>query len=296
MVGYRARMAKKLRLGELLLAVEGIAIARNIFSGTEELASERLDEIRQIMDGLDTPGSAENQTVDTRELDVVDGYAKWAVGYDEVTNAVTEAEHRELAPILGSLHRGRAIDLCCGTGRVTQLLHRLGHDVRGLDQSEDMLKIARTKDRSIRYDRGVLGVGESFLGDDHDLVTCCFALTHFPSLSVPLGEISATLRAGGTAVISDIHPFFVSLDGQSFFNAADDTSPWIRNYVHQFSDYLRAFSANALKVIECREVIPEDGEGAMRSLAGLLRPAAARAAYLGLPTVVIWVLEKAAAE
>lgn len=39
----------------------------------------------------------------------------------------------------------RVLELACGTGEVTQLVHGLGHDVTALDFSEDMLAVARAK-------------------------------------------------------------------------------------------------------------------------------------------------------
>ena len=39
----------------------------------------------------------------------------------------------------------RVLELACGTGEVTRLLHALGHDVSALDFSEEMLAVARKK-------------------------------------------------------------------------------------------------------------------------------------------------------
>lgn len=39
----------------------------------------------------------------------------------------------------------RVLELACGTGEVTRLVHDLGHDVTALDFSEDMLAVARLK-------------------------------------------------------------------------------------------------------------------------------------------------------
>lgn len=39
----------------------------------------------------------------------------------------------------------RVLELACGTGEVTRLVHDLGHDVTALDFSEAMLAVARTK-------------------------------------------------------------------------------------------------------------------------------------------------------
>lgn len=285
-------MAKQLRISEFLLAVEGLALARNVFSGTDEHTDARLAEIKEIFEALAAPEALENSSVRTNELDVDAGYAQWASAYDEVTNPLVEVEEKALREVLWSLPAGNAVDLCCGTGRVTELLRDLGHRVRGFDRSTQMLDVARSKNSDIEYELRQVGGQQHALPRDHDLVTCCLALTHFADLSAPMAEIASLLRPGGIAVLSDLHPYFVTLDGQAFFNGPDETAPWIRNHVHHVSDYLRAFRASGLQVVDCREVVPNDGEGPMQSLVGMLRPEASRAAYLGIPNVLIWVLQK----
>ncbi len=285
-------MAKQLRISEFLLAVEGLALARNVFSGSDQHTDARLAEIGAILEALAAPDALESRSVRTNELDVDAGYAQWASAYDEVTNPLVEVEEAALREVFRSIPPGNAVDLCCGTGRVTAILRDLGHRVRGFDGSAPMLAIARSKNPDIAYELRQVGDQDQTLPRDQDLVTCCLALTHFADLEAPMTDIAAMLRPGGIAVLSDLHPFFVTLDGQAFFNGPDETAPWIRNHVHHVGDYLRAFTASGLEVLDCREVVPNEGEGPMQSLVGMLRPEATRAAYLGIPNVLIWVLRK----
>jgi ubiquinone/menaquinone biosynthesis C-methylase UbiE len=288
-----AKNPKVLRLGEFLLAVEGLALARNVFQGSEALADERIAGIRQTVEAMTfNDDSVENQRVLTEELSLLQGYELWSASYDDVSNPLVDVEEPALFEVLQSFPPGKATDIGCGTGRVSIMLHNLGHSVTGIDQSSAMLELAQRKAPAVTFLEHSFGSGHSNFQSDQDLISCSFTLAHFPDLTTPLGEIANMLRPGGCAVLTDIHPLFAALDGQAFFNAEDGRTPWVRNYVHQFSDYLRAFAAAGLGVVACEEVVPADGQGPMQGLAGLLRPDATRQAYLGLPTVLLWVVQK----
>jgi ubiquinone/menaquinone biosynthesis C-methylase UbiE len=285
---------KKLRLGEFLLAVEGLALARNLFQGSETLTDQRIAGIRETLDAMTQDDAVENQSVTTEELALLEGYELWSGGYDQISNPLIDVEEPALLEVLKTCPPGTATDVCCGTGRVSVALRRLGHTVTGIDQSVAMLDIARAKDPSISYVEQSIGSSStpSGLPRDQDLVTCSLALTHFADLYPPLRDISNMLRSGGTAVITDLHPILAAFDGQAYFNADDGRTPWVRNHFHQFSDYLRAFASVGLQVNRCEEIVPADGDGPMQGLAGILRPAATRQAYLGLPSVLLWVVQK----
>jgi SAM-dependent methyltransferase len=287
---------KNLRLGEFLLAIEGLALARNLFQGSEELADQRIAGIQKTLEAMAHDDAIENQSVSTEELSLLEGYSRWSVGYDETSNPLIEVEQPALIEVLKTFRPGTATDVCCGTGRVSVALRKLGHSVIGIDQSAPMLDVARAKDSSISFLERTIGASPKHpdLPQNQDLVTCSLALTHFADLGPPLLDISDMLRGGGTAVLTDLHPMLAAFDGQSFFNASDGQTLWVRNHFHPFSDYLRAFASAGLRVNRCEEIVPADGDGPMQSLAGILRPEATRQAYLGLPSVLLWVVQKPA--
>jgi ubiquinone/menaquinone biosynthesis C-methylase UbiE len=292
----KSKEPKNLRLGEFLLAVEGLALARNLFQGTEVLADHRIAGIRETLEAMDQDDAIENQRVSTEELSLLEGYALWSAGYDEISNPLIDVEQPALLEVLQTFPPGMATDVCCGTGRVAVALRTLGHRVIGIDQSVPMLNVARGKDPSISFREQSIGGSplRPELPQNQDLVTCSLALTHFADLCPPLRDISNMLRSGGAAVLTDLHPMLAAFDGQGFFNAEDGRTPWVRNHFHQFSDYLRAFASVGLRVIRCEEIVPADGQGPMQGIAGILRPEATRQAYLGLPSVLLWVVQKPA--
>ena len=65
----------------------------------------------------------------------------------------------------------------------------------------------------------------------------------------------------------------------------------MRNHVHQLSEYLAAFRAAGLTVLQCREPLWGDAELSTLGF-GDERPGLLEAAVKGLPIVVVWELEK----
>ncbi|NJE04617.1 class I SAM-dependent methyltransferase [Thermococcus sp. M36] len=97
---------------------------------------------------------------------------------------------------------GRALDLGCGTGNYTVELKKLGFDVIGLDASERMLEIARSKGlECIKGDAYSL----PFPDESFDLVlsVTMFEFIHEPEKVVR--EIHRVLRPGGEVLIGTMN-------------------------------------------------------------------------------------------
>ena len=296
-------MAHRVRVGELLLAVEGLALARHLFGGDPSVVGRRIDAIRETLGTIDvvTAGgdgddddAIERFAVQLSEAGLADGYERWSSSYDEAENPLLAVEGPILRSLIEDVAPGSALDACIGTGRHAALLQRLGHVVTGVDQSSHMLALAAAKVPSALLVHGDIADPSALpRGDSYDLVVCALALTHFPTLAEPVAELAVRTRQGGRIVITDMHPMAVLLSGQALFNdERDGQARFVRNYVHQVSHYLNAFASAGLVVRRCVEHVLARGEGPMANLAGHLRPEATEAAYLGLPYVLAWSLEK----
>ena len=280
-----------LRAGQYFLGVQGLAMIRSM--ATPSAASARSEEARQIAAAFDEfPHSLEIPLV---EHDTEDGYTAWAPVYDGPNPAI-DGEQPIVHEILASLPAGDALDAACGTGRHAVKLAELGHRVVGVDATQAMLDVARSKLPGADLRRGQL---ESLPLDDAtvDVVTCSLALTHVPELESVMGEFARVLRPGGTAVLSDIHPFN-TITGGALAGIPDrpitDGIGFVRNRTHLVSDYLRAFRSAGLAVVDCIEVpVGERQITAYPSYA--LYPDATRQAFDGLPYLLIWRLQKPAA-
>src|SRR5450631_3802733 len=75
-----------------------------------------------------------------------------ALSYDRVATVLSLGQdprwRRALVEAIDARPTDRVLDVATGTGMVAQALHdRYGCTIVGLDQSEDMLRVARTRDR-----------------------------------------------------------------------------------------------------------------------------------------------------
>lgn len=279
-------MSRKVALRELLVGVEGLALLRGVYEGSDEDASRRLAEIRRL---LDEPSFA---VVDpTRETDARSGYGAWAATYDGGDNPIIVLEQSVVWGILERIAPARALDAACGTGRHTQRLVELGHEVLGVDLTPEMLARAReTVPRAtfLEGDLRALPAADA----QFELVVCGLAVGHMGELGPAVAELARVLRPGGRMVVSVLHPFQAMLGWQAPFADLEGRRAFVREHPHSHSEYLEAFAAQRLRVLGCAE--PRLGEGLLRSKRRAFAeiPEATIAAYAGLPAVLVWDLAK----
>ncbi|MFE0427173.1 class I SAM-dependent methyltransferase [Streptomyces sp. NPDC058953] len=276
-------MASEFRVRELVLGIEGLALLRNANDADDDFVARRVAEIRKFANGADEgmPGGGAS----VGELDPGAGYAAWAGSYDSLPSSFIQVEEPIVHGFYDQGPVGTALDAACGTGRQTVALAARGYRVIGVDQSPDMLEQARSKVPDADFREGRL---EKLPVDDAsvDLAVSTLALTHLPDLTDAVAELARVVRPGGRVIVSDLHPFVISLQGQCHFVAGDDALAFVRNHVHLASDYLRAFTAAGLVVRACVEPL----------FNGSLAPGgyeeyvaeAARAAWRDIPIVIVW--------
>lgn len=277
-------MERRFRERELILGLEGLALLRNAVDSDDDFINARIEEIQRFATQHDEL-SPSSRKVDVTELDVGAGYAAWADIYDSLPNFLIEAEQPVVHGLFDLGPVGAAVDTACGTGRHTTALVTRGYKTIGVDQSPEMVAIAQHKAPGAEFRIGRL---ESLPLDDGsvDLAVCGLALTHLPDLSAAISELARVVRPGGRVIISDLHPIMILLCGQAHFDYRPGRLAFIRNHVHLVSDYLAAFSAMGLAVRSCHEPLftgrlaPGGHEEQI--------PEAARAAWDGIPSALIW--------
>jgi hypothetical protein len=101
------------------------------------------------------------------------------------------------------------------------------------------------------------------------------------------------LRPGGRLIVSVLHPFQAHLGWHAPFEDADGERGFVREHAHTHADYLAAFRAAGLSLRDCVE--PELTADQVRAKRRAYRhiPEASMQAYLGLPGVLVWDVEKA---
>ncbi len=279
------------------IAIEGLGLARALFSGTDADVARRLDGIRATLNDLDGAdrSSFNRAGVDVREVGALDGYALWAESYDEADNPLIVFEEPVMKALVGPGPWGDVLDACTGTGRHLAWLANHARSVTGVDQSPEMVALARRKVPGASFLVGDLcGDHEGDLPDaSFDLIVCSLALTHFADVGEPITTLARLVRPGGRIVLTDFHPLATFFDGQAFFSNGDGDTPFVRNHSHPVASYIRAFRENGLVLDDCVEPLLGEGDGPMHGgVMQVIGPEATRAAYLGMPFVLGWALHR----
>jgi SAM-dependent methyltransferase len=131
-----------------------------------------------------------------------DGLAEW---YSEFRPSLSEDELAALRRLLGH-GTGRCLDVGCGTGVSTAAVAELGWSAVGVDVSEDLLGVARTRGLEV-----VQASAETLPFDDatFDAVVSIWTHTDVDDFAAMLTEIAGVLRPDSPFVYVGAHPCFV---------------------------------------------------------------------------------------
>ena len=118
---------------------------------------------------------------------------------------------------------------------------------------------------------------------------CALALCHLADLTKAVAR-SAECQGGAKVVLTDPHPMSVAIISHLFVPTTDGGLGFVVTTTF-VGDYLRAFEAAGLRVLQCIEPpIPESGMTG--GIAGEFLAEATRQALEGMPQAIIWDLEK----
>lgn len=279
-------MARTLDARELLVGIEGLALLRHLYDGTDEQAARRLDEVRRlVLEPAPRPSEA------VVELDPRAGYDAWSSSYDDPGNPIVGLEEPAVWSLLDRLAPGPALDAACGTGRHTEHLLRRGHRVTAFDLTRGMLERVRRRGIDPPLVEGDLRA-IPFASQRFDSVVCGLALAHVADLRTAAGEFTRVLRRGGRLIVSVLHPMQAFLGWQAPFQDPAGRRRFVREHPHTYSDYLSSFMEAGLGLVTCVEPVLTVREVRARRRAWPFIPEAALAAYEGMPAILVMELEK----
>ena len=195
-------------------------------------------------------------------------YALWAATYPpRPHNTLMEAEHASMLDLLPHVTGLNALDAGCGTGRYLKVLRDRGAHALGVDQSEAMIRRARTV--SIRVacaDLRALPMRESSM----DVVVSGLALGDVADLRAAVAELARVLKPGGRLVYSVVHPDGKAAGWLRTFEAGGRT--WeVESHWHSRDEHGRACAAAGLEIEEHREPVVASADGGKTAAAFVLR-------------------------
>ena len=281
-------MAEEATFGDFILGMEGLAIMRSwmVDPVTVKSRARKIVEVAARLD--EEPWST---PIAGGERTVTAGYAEWAATYDSPGNPVVLAEEPVVREIIARYPVGAALDAACGSGRHAAYPGLIGTPGDWHRRHAPICWTWRGRRRRPPGSRPpILRRSPCRMGR----WTWPFARWHSPTAPT-WGRPSASLRGScGPADAwssPDVHPVPVMLGGQGSYRRNGTELGFVRNYVHLASDYLSAFRAAGLDVVQCLEPLWGEQEIAAIRFAGEM-PDLVEAVAKGLPIVIVWELEK----
>jgi SAM-dependent methyltransferase len=137
--------------------------------------------------------------------------------FDEIATVYDESlpahvvEHylrKRAAFIAASCPSGSVLDVGCGTGALAQRLSAAGYQVSGIDPSEGMLEIMRSRAPAVTAVKAS-GTALPFEDDSFDLVLSVATMHHIADPSAvrqTLGEMVRVAKPGGRVLVWDHNP------------------------------------------------------------------------------------------
>lgn len=217
-----------------------------------------------------------------------------AVAYELFNNSPDSysynIEWKCIQNMLPELSGKSVLDLGCGTGIFTFLLERQNPEkIVGIDLSDEMLKIAEKKAKE-RKSKAEFLLGDAakafdYVQAEYDFIFSSTTTHYIDNLEMLFSNINKCLKAGGTCILSIIHPVYSAMypieHGMEF--PSDDEwnvryldkrkrayiQPWIEynddfenqlstSYHYTFGDYMNAIIKTGLQVEEIREPMPPE--------------------------------------
>lgn len=145
------------------------------------------------------------------------GFDAWQAQYEADVAACEEAGdypfagytelHDQIFDIVHAREGVTALDLGCGTGKLTARLLEAGHPVTGVDFSENMLAAARKNAPGAAFVQAELKeVPEKLTGQTFDCILAAYALHHLPDGDkyALLTALKTLLNPEGVIILGDV--------------------------------------------------------------------------------------------
>jgi ubiquinone/menaquinone biosynthesis C-methylase UbiE len=198
------------------------------------------------MNGHETRGTA-------KFLSPQPAYDEWAEHYDD-EDPSTMLDQPFLMSVIQPFEGCRILDLGCGTGRYLRLVGQGSYAV-GVDLSRGMLTRARRQTSAAIAARWVQASVEClpFRAQSFDRVVSGLVLDHVRELRLFFDGIARTLKPGGRAVVTAVHPDMQRLTGPTVRFTAAGREYHTQGTIHEIREILAAVTQSDLSVEQLQE-------------------------------------------
>ena len=180
-------------------------------------------------------------------------YDEWAEHYDE-EDPSTMLDQPFLLSVIQPFEGCRILDLGCGTGRYLRLVGQGSYAV-GVDLSRGMIARARRQTSAAIAAGWVQASVEClpFQKRSFDRVMSGLVLDHVQDLRLFFDGIAGTLKPGGRAIVTAVHPDMQRLTGPTVRFTAAGREFHTQGTIHEVRDILAAVAQSNLSVEQLRE-------------------------------------------
>lgn len=186
-------------------------------------------------------------------LSLQSAYDEWAEHYDD-EDPSTLLDEPFLLSMLRPFEGCRILDLGCGTGRYLRLVGR-GSYVVGVDLSRGMLARARRQTSAAIAANWVQASVEclSFHSRTFDRVVSGLVLDHVHDLRQFFQGIAGTLKPGGRAIVTAVHPDMQRRTGPTVRFTAAGREYRTQGTIHEVQEILVALEQAGLSIEQLQE-------------------------------------------
>lgn len=211
-------------------------------------------------------------------------YDQWASEYDAMPNSTIEIDEVNFPKLWAGLPPSRVLEIGCGTGRHTKKLARVGHNILAIDQSAQMLEIAKAQNFSdVEFINGDIFALE-LPKADFDFAIMSLVLEHLPNLVKVFEIIFDTVKSGGSFYLSEIHPNRMQNgSGARFIDKQTQEEVRMVSFIHSI-DEIRTAAQNA------GFFIVSETECVARRDFSAQNPAWEK--YIDMPMTIMWHFQK----
>ncbi len=169
-------------------------------------------------------------------------YERFAEVYDKITPDEFYAEYYDfILKILKEMNYKpkKTLDLACGTGRLAKIFLDEGYDIEGLDISEKMLEIAKSRAKNLKvYQSNMIDFN---LGKKYDLIVCTYDSINYilqeASLQKCFNSVSKHLNQEGVFIfdmnsvfkINKVLPEYKA----DYYDFGDAELIWLNSHSHE---------------------------------------------------------------